>query len=760
MNSTKIFLHGSYMGNTGYNHHTRDFVRHLSDISEIKVRNFTVGGTWKGMSLRPFDNEPYFSETDEKVLYEQILWNNDRTRSNYKIYPSSLKEFSSDVNIILCETDHHIFYDNYIGPSIAYNVWESTLQPQHFFERLKYFDELWVPSKWQKECTVNQGYPEEKIKVVPEGVDVNTFFPEDVTTEHTDDGRFKFFLAGRWDYRKSTKEIIETFLKTFDKNEPVDLIVSIDNPFSNDGLETTEDRLDYYGFNDERIKILHFPPRDTYIKLLKSCDVFLSCARSEGWNLPLIESMSCGTPSIYSNCSGQLEFAEGRGLPVNISHELPVSASTYNHFNTDVGNYYEPDFNHLREVMRDSYKNYESHKQKALEDSILLRKEFSWENVAKIGLDTVNDFLSREPWKTNPYKKNKIIVTYHDGPKVEITGEDSKEYFIEFIDSDNNEVVHTSTIKNNMWTSCGRKYFTNWIIKINGEVYDVFNVENKNVLIWLDSKSIGDTLAWSPYAVEFSKKYNCKVYLSTFHNDWFKDNKNYSDVELVHPGQRINAYASFKIGWFRDDDGGWQNTQCHPNQVNLIPLQKTATDILGLPFKELNHGVSIPIKERPIESKYIVFGPQATSGCKEWSFEYWSELSSLLINEGYEIVVLSHRPYFIEGTTNIYGEPWDEVVTYLHHAEFTIGLGSGLSWLNWSLNKFTYMINGFSEDGHEFTENVKRITNNVCIKCWNDPVHVFDAGDWDWCPVYKGTKRQHICQKSITPKQVFNQLDL
>ena len=60
MNSTKIFLHGSYMGNTGYNHHTRDFVRHLSDISEIKVRNFTVGSTWEGMSLRPFDNEAVF----------------------------------------------------------------------------------------------------------------------------------------------------------------------------------------------------------------------------------------------------------------------------------------------------------------------------------------------------------------------------------------------------------------------------------------------------------------------------------------------------------------------------------------------------------------------------------------------------------------------------------------------------------------------------------------------------------------------------
>ncbi|NBU53566.1 MAG: glycosyltransferase family 1 protein, partial [Alphaproteobacteria bacterium] len=150
-----------------------------------------------------------------------------------------------------------------------------------------------------------------KIKVVPEGVDVNTFFPEETSHELSSDGRFKFFLAGRWDYRKSIKEIIETFLNTFDKDEPVDLIVSVDNPFSNDGLKTTEERLEHYGFTDNRIKILHFPPREEYIKILKSCDAFVSCARAEGWNLPLIEAMACGTPSIYSNCSGQLEFAEG-----------------------------------------------------------------------------------------------------------------------------------------------------------------------------------------------------------------------------------------------------------------------------------------------------------------------------------------------------------------------------------------------------------------------------------------------------------------
>ena len=213
------------------------------------------------------------------------------------MYQDASKEFSPDVNIVLCETNHHLFYDSYKGPKRAYNVWETTKQPENFFNKLKEFDELWVPSKWQRDVTIAQGYDPDKIKIVPEGVDINTFYPKEETHELTSDGRFKFFLAGRWDYRKSTKEIIETFLKTFNKYEPVDLIISIDNPFSGDNLETTENRLKHYGLEDERIKIVHFPNREDYIKLLRSSNVFLSCARSEGWNLPLIEAMACGTPS-------------------------------------------------------------------------------------------------------------------------------------------------------------------------------------------------------------------------------------------------------------------------------------------------------------------------------------------------------------------------------------------------------------------------------------------------------------------------------
>ena len=104
---------------------------------------------------------------------------------------------------------------------------------------------------------------------------------------------------------------------------------------------------------------------------LEKGHVFLSCARSEGWNLPLIEAMACGTPSIYSNCSGQLEFAEGLGLPVKISHMEPAQRGEYSSFHRHLirGEFYEPDFKDLRKVMRDAYENYSEHKKRALRNT-------------------------------------------------------------------------------------------------------------------------------------------------------------------------------------------------------------------------------------------------------------------------------------------------------------------------------------------------------------------------------------------------------
>jgi len=768
MKQPKIFGHGPYVGTTGYNNHTRDFFRGISKYFPLKFRNFTVGSGWDGMSDEPHNDEKYLTDQDKEILHTQTVFNSKNKLEDRRMYSNYGKDFDHNINLILMETNHHYFYQNYQGPKIGYNVWESTEQPEGFFNKWKEFDQLWVPSKWQAECTIKQGADPGKVKVVPEGVDIDTFYPEDPQTvlDYVD-GRFKFILFGRWDYRKSTKEIIETFLKEFKPEEPVDLILSIDNMWGKDvdGFETTEDRLKGFDLEDPRLKIKHFPSREDYITYLKNGHVFLSCARAEGWNLPLIEAMACGTPSIYSACSAQMEFAEGKGLPVKVLGERSTQNNTYSRYakmlegNHVPGNYYEPDFEDLARVMRDAYENYTDHKKRALEEAKLIHRDFNWERVAEIGRDTIQEFMdSYVPPKPKP---NQIQISYLEGPKVEVLGDEKIEYFIEFIDKATDKIIYSNTISNNMWTSCAREYYTEWVIRINGVIVDEFSIENERVLISLESKSIGDTLAWTPYAVEFAKKHNCKVVLSTFHNNWFKNLEAYKDIEFIEPGSTSpNIKAKYKIGWFRNDDTGlWKNKNKHPNQVNLFPLQQTATDILGLEFEEVNYGIDFQKQERPIKGKYVVIAPQSTAGCKEWPYTYWTVLAKLLNQAGYQVVCLTKDKFEIPNTINSWGQPFDVVANYMLHANLFIGLSSGLAWFNWALKKRTVMLNNFTSAEHEFQTKVTRIRNeSVCNSCWVNPNFSFDAGDWDWCPIWKGTENQHICQKSIQPSRVFAEI--
>lgn len=405
MSEINVLANSSFIGVTGINAHFRNFYRELSKHCNLKVRNFTVSNGWKGLNDRPHEFEPYLNDIDRKMLYKQTLWTFGK-RVDYPVYSFSEFTGSFDVNIVADVVNHYYFYDEYTGPKIAYTVWESDRLPVEFFDRLKYFDEIWTPSHWQKECMVKQGMDEKIIQVVPAGVEPDIFFPEEVPfDQYYSDGRFKFVIFGRWDYRKSTMEMIRTFLQTFQKGEPVDLVISVENPLPKDEFKTTEERLKHYGFVDTRIKVVHYASREDYIKFLKRGHVFLSCSRGEGWNLPLCESMACGTPSIYSNCSAQLEFTAGKGHPVNIAGRCPSNTG-------DDGEYCEPDWDHLSKVMRDVYTNYKNYKIKAVEDSKAIRKDFSWQRIGEIGGEKLHEFYNKKGSKKVNAEKAKLKVLY------------------------------------------------------------------------------------------------------------------------------------------------------------------------------------------------------------------------------------------------------------------------------------------------------------------------------------------------------------
>lgn len=657
----------SFLGRTGYNYHSRNFFTELDKHIPVRVKNFS------------YDSNPdYLTSQMKKMLVEQTL---KKPNGEFGIYPfewsQDYKWEDYDVEIVLNEVNHHYFYDKPDAKKrIAYTVWEATELSENFFKCIQRYDQIWVPTKWQKECFRKQGIPEYKLKIVPEGLCYDeksweakrNLFPISKNKE----GKFRFGYFGRWDYRKSTEECVRAFIEVFGDSDEVELIISADNPFAQDGIKDTKEKLEKLGLNRKNIIPIKFKQdQEAYLSTLNSCHVYLSCARSEGWNRPLHEAMGLGIPSLYSNWGGQLEFAEGLGVPVEIWGEEP--AKTSNNFNTEIaGNYCKPNFEDLKRKMLYVKNNYEKEHKKAISEIHKVSK-FTWKNAANI----------------------------------------AKKYIEELVD-----------------------------VKLD---------------VNFQSSSIGDTLGWMPYVDAYQKKIGTRVNVKTAHENLFK--KSYPNLNFT---SNISE-NSINIGYYLED------LSKHKNDPRKQPLQKIASDYLGLDFEELRPKIDCEVYDRPIKEKYVAIAVQSTAQCKYWNnSDGWDEVINYLnLIKGYKVICVDLHEYFgVKGCLNKIpqkainrtGKPIEDTINTIYHAEFFIGLSSGLSWISWALNKPTVMISGFTKEFNEFSTPYRVINKNVCHGCWNDD-NIFDRGDWFWCPKHKNTPRMFECSSEITSDMVIEQIN-
>jgi autotransporter strand-loop-strand O-heptosyltransferase len=356
--------------------------------------------------------------------------------------------------------------------------------------------------------------------------------------------------------------------------------------------------------------------------------------------------------------------------------------------------------------------------------------------------------------KTKVNSNVKITQYFVNQPFLEITGNSDSLFEIKFFDEHGICHYHNK-LGVNHWFKLNREYFTKWNTKVWEEgtlIYDeTLNYKGKRVFISFDSASLGDTIAWIPYVLEFKKKHECDVIVSTHKNFLFE--KSYPELEFVLPGSTVGGiHGMYTIGWF-------YNEKKEPQMPNTIPLQKAATNILGLDFEEIKPRISYNVGQKPYEQKYVTIATNSTSGCKFWTKEGWQELINHLHDLGYKVINVSKEKNPFKNAQQINNTSMENTMNVIHHSEFFIGLSSGLSWLAWGMSKHVVMISNFTEPDHEFTSDCTRVINlSVCNGCWNSPIFKFDKGDWDWCPVHKGTHRQFECHKSITSKMVIDQI--
>jgi autotransporter strand-loop-strand O-heptosyltransferase len=362
---------------------------------------------------------------------------------------------------------------------------------------------------------------------------------------------------------------------------------------------------------------------------------------------------------------------------------------------------------------------------------------------------------------------NKVYFHFVRGAFLEIKGPKQSTYNVKFLDNKTGRVLYTTEISTNMWTKCSLEYFIEWKIEIyeNGKLWfeHIYNAENKRVYVALDSKALGDSLAWIAYVEEFGRVHKCKMITSTFMNEMFE--KQYPNIEFVKPGDNVeNLYAMYAIGLFYNEDNTI-NIYKNPIDPKTQTMQKMCSDILGLPYTEIKP----KLKERnPIVDtnyKQVCIGIHGTAQSKFWNNPNgWQDVVDWLNNKGYVVKLLSKEGDNYMGNVLPTGivkhpnGPLELVMDEMKKSKAFIGIGSGLSWLSWALDVPTVLISGFSYEWAEMQDCIRiAAPKGKCEGCFNRLR--LDAGDWNWCPDHKGTERQFECTKSITSEMVIKELE-
>ncbi|CAD6560119.1 autotransporter strand-loop-strand O-heptosyltransferase [Paraburkholderia metrosideri] len=359
-----------------------------------------------------------------------------------------------------------------------------------------------------------------------------------------------------------------------------------------------------------------------------------------------------------------------------------------------------------------------------------------------------------------------VRFDFNDGCRVVLPEGD---WHVRLRDIETGNVLFETDIGSGVVAS-GKKYFVPFELEIRqrGRKADAafvhtYNAKDREVLIQFPVGTLGDLMGWFPYAVKFQRKHGCKLTcaMSALIAPLFR--RAYPEIEFVTHEEVDVAryYATYNIGLFFNDEGN----VLQPVDFRHVGLHRTAGHILGVDPEELAPEIVLKDESRPIPERYVCIAVQSSTQCKYWNHPTgWREIVTFLKAQGYRVIcidqkathgsglVWNHIPHGAEDQTG--DKPLEERARWLRHADFFIGLSSGLAWLAWACRTPVVMISGFTAENNEFATPYRVINYHACNGCWNDVRHRFDHQDFFWCPRHKDTPRQFECTRLITPEQV------
>jgi GT2 family glycosyltransferase len=272
-----------------------------------------------------------------------------------------------------------VFARNRGRRKVGFTMLEVDGFPRDWVKQANKMDEVWVPTEFNRQAFLQSGL-KRPIHKIPLGVDPNYFHPA-ITGHPNPMGEFIFLSNFEWGERKEPWMLLKTFNETFTVREPVRLVCKI---FNRDGMLNIREEIRRLRLRDSGGKISFIFNREfPYYQLgsfYRSTDCYISAGRGEGWDMPLIEAMACGLPTIATDWGAHTEFVhEGIAYPLRVRGLVPAEAKCpyYEGFS-----WADPDPEHLRHLLRHVFENREEARARGAAAAREMAEKWTWEHSA------------------------------------------------------------------------------------------------------------------------------------------------------------------------------------------------------------------------------------------------------------------------------------------------------------------------------------------------------------------------------------------
>lgn len=351
----------SWYRGTGIGTYTHNLLKSLNNIdTQNEYHLFCSGPDFN--DYKSTNTNLIMSSKKHRIFFEEFYMPNYANINNIDIYhvPQNgigLHKNNNTLNIVTIHDLIPYILPQTTGPGYLKNFLKN--MP----EIIEFADGILTVSEYSKNDILKffPSFPSERIFVTPLAANNEYKLSDKKVDLENVQNRFNFtgnyiMYIGGFSTRKNVKALLTSFNKLYDKfNEEVKLLIV--GGLRDEGLKLkalTED----FKYKD-KIIFTGFIEEEYLPTLYSACSLLVYPSLYEGFGLPPLESMTCGTPVLAANTTSIPEVVKNSKL-------------LFNPYNSD-----ELEFKLLElindKTLRDQYSN----------EAIELAKEFSWDITAK-----------------------------------------------------------------------------------------------------------------------------------------------------------------------------------------------------------------------------------------------------------------------------------------------------------------------------------------------------------------------------------------